>query len=191
MDILYQVFSLEVVRVVMVESLGEVLVYLNGVHHSSYPNNRMCVLWDLQALALESVAMWMKDDITIWQPIIFKNIPFTCFICKEYGHMAQECTIDLKRVGRTGNKEGIPDESNGGRVDQDLTTEASNPLEEMVTEVTVVCPRRENKYIPPDMTRNFDIGAQKDFKMAGPEDRKKLASGGLGIPVGRTELFNV
>lgn len=61
----YRVLSLEVVRVVMTEFLGEVLVYLNGDHHSSYPNDRMCVLWDLWAITLESVAMRLKDGITI------------------------------------------------------------------------------------------------------------------------------
>lgn len=29
----------------------------------------------------------------------FKNIPFTCFICKVFGHMAQECTFG-QEIGR-------------------------------------------------------------------------------------------
>lgn len=86
----------------MAESLGEVLVYLNGDRHSSYPNDRMCVLWDLRAITPESVAMKMKNRITIWQPLNFKNLPFTCFVCKKFNHMARECSCELNLSGRSG-----------------------------------------------------------------------------------------
>lgn len=50
----YRVLSLEVGKIYLAKLLCQVLVYLNGDMHSSYPNNWLCVLWNLHREVLES-----------------------------------------------------------------------------------------------------------------------------------------
>lgn len=72
-------------------SLGEVLLYLKGENHSSYPHDRACVLRDLGKAIPQSVKILLSNGVTIWQPVVFKNLPFTCFICHNHGHIASDC----------------------------------------------------------------------------------------------------
>lgn len=46
-EIPFRALSLEFDRIKLAELLGDVLVYLDGDRHSSYPNDRVCVMRDL------------------------------------------------------------------------------------------------------------------------------------------------
>lgn len=61
----YRIMSLEAGKILLAELLGKVLVYLNGDRHSSYPNDHLCVLWNLHKVTLESVALRYPSGITI------------------------------------------------------------------------------------------------------------------------------
>lgn len=78
-------------------------MYLNGDNHSSFPNNRVCVLWDMYQETLLSIALNYKG-IQIWQLIHFKNLPFTCYICKVFGYMARECTWKVGEPSKNGTE---------------------------------------------------------------------------------------
>lgn len=62
-EIPLRALSLEFDRIGLAESLGEVLVYLDGDRHSSYPNDRVCVLCDLHEVVPKSVGLRYKGVI--------------------------------------------------------------------------------------------------------------------------------
>lgn len=75
-DILFRVLVIKVVCLPIIASLGKVLLYLRGDHHSSYPHNRVCVLKDLSKVIPQSVKINLSNEVTIWKPLVFKNLPF-------------------------------------------------------------------------------------------------------------------
>lgn len=78
----YRVLSSKVGKILLAELLGRVLLYLNKDMHNSYPNDHLCVLWNMHKITLESVALRYPSGITIWQPVQFKSLPFTYFFSK-------------------------------------------------------------------------------------------------------------
>lgn len=82
---------LESARFKMAWCLGEILLYVRGNDHSSYPNDKACILWDLREPIPQSIQVKLSKRISIWQPVVLKNVPFTCYHCNEPGHLARDC----------------------------------------------------------------------------------------------------
>jgi hypothetical protein len=83
----------------LAKALGKVLLYLQGEEHSSFLHDRAWILWDLNKEVPHSIEVRF-NGISIWQPVIFKNLPFTCFRCNKSGHIARDCQdeLDLSKI---------------------------------------------------------------------------------------------
>lgn len=90
-EIPFHALLLEKCRMMIAESFGQVLFYIQGDDRSSYPHDRACILWDTTREVPCSVRVDIEDGITIWQPVLFKNIPYHCYKCNKKGHLALEC----------------------------------------------------------------------------------------------------
>jgi hypothetical protein len=84
---------LEKSMIQIAETLGEILYYIQGEELSLYPHDRVCILWDTTQEVPMSIRVGIKGykDLAIWQPVLFKNIPYHCFRCNGKGHLAREC----------------------------------------------------------------------------------------------------
>jgi hypothetical protein len=74
----------------LVEQLGPILHYTRADKWSTYPNDRVCVLWDLQQTVPEHIKI-VHSNLTLWQPIDFKTLPQMCFICRADNHLSHTC----------------------------------------------------------------------------------------------------
>jgi hypothetical protein len=75
-EIPYRSLILEPYRMQLAKALGPVLLYLQGEEHSIEVR---------------------FSGISIWQPVTFKNLPFTCFKCNATGHIARECPAVMEQ----------------------------------------------------------------------------------------------
>jgi hypothetical protein len=74
----------------LVEQLGPILHYTKGDEWSTYPHDRVCVMWDMRRVVPKYIKI-VHSSITLWQPIEFKTLPLTCFICRADSHLAHNC----------------------------------------------------------------------------------------------------
>jgi hypothetical protein len=95
-EIPYRSLILEPYRMQLAKALGPVLLYLQGEEHSTFPHDRACILWDLNKEVPHSIEVRFSG-ISIWQPVTFKNLPFTCFKCNATGHIARECPVLIEQ----------------------------------------------------------------------------------------------
>ncbi|CAM6125770.1 unnamed protein product [Calypogeia fissa] len=82
---------LEKCRKQVAGALGKVLYYVQGDELSSFPHDRACILWDTTRPVPKSVKIQLTDDLAIWQPVNFRNIPYHYFKCSRRGHIARDC----------------------------------------------------------------------------------------------------
>lgn len=134
-EIPFRALLLERCRMMIAESFGQVLFYIQGDECRSYPHDRACILWDTTREVPCSVRVDIEDGITIWQPVIFKNIPYHCYKCNKKGHLARDCkaleegapkdtsNLDASSGTETGNK--AADKTLGGGTRQPVFKEAS------------------------------------------------------------------
>jgi hypothetical protein len=73
-----------------VEQLGSILHYTKQDEWSTYPHDRVCVMWDLRRTVPERIKI-KQSNVTFWQPIDFKTLPQMCFICCADTHLAHTC----------------------------------------------------------------------------------------------------
>lgn len=85
--------ALEGAKYKLANSLGEVLLYVRGNKQSSYPNDKACILGDLREQIPMSIRVHLSKTILIWQPIIFKHVPFSCYHYNEPDHFARSCPL--------------------------------------------------------------------------------------------------
>ncbi|CAM6088051.1 unnamed protein product [Calypogeia fissa] len=90
-EITYRDLNLEPMRIQIAEALGTVLMYLQEDEHSIYPHDRVCVLWDMNRPIPYCVEVKIGEDFALYQPLVFKNMPFTCFKCNGHSHIAKDC----------------------------------------------------------------------------------------------------
>lgn len=88
-DFSYRLVFLESACFKLSHSLGEFLLFIRGNEHSIFPNDNACVLWDLTEPIPRSIKVRLSKSISIWQPAIFLNVPFSCYHCNELGHFAR------------------------------------------------------------------------------------------------------
>jgi hypothetical protein len=74
----------------LVEQLGPILNYTIGEEWSTYPHDRVCVMWDMRRVVPQHIKI-VQSSITFWQPIEFKTLPQMCFICRADNHLAHNC----------------------------------------------------------------------------------------------------
>lgn len=48
-----------------------------------------------------SIQVKLSKWISIWHPVSFKNLPFTCYHCNELGHISRECCGNSPCKGTT------------------------------------------------------------------------------------------
>lgn len=65
----------------MAHCLGEILLYVRGEERNSYPNDKAYIPWDFREAISHSIQVKLSKRILIWQPMVFKNVPFTCYHC--------------------------------------------------------------------------------------------------------------
>lgn len=65
-DIPYWVLIIKSKHLEIIELFREVLVYLNGDNHSSFLDDRVCVLWDMYQVTPLSIGLNYKGGIIIW-----------------------------------------------------------------------------------------------------------------------------
>jgi hypothetical protein len=89
----FRTLILEKIRQLIAESLGEILYYIQGDELSSYPHDRACILWDTTKELPMNIRVGIKGykDLAIWQPVLFRNIPYHCYRCNGKGHLARDC----------------------------------------------------------------------------------------------------
>ncbi|CAM6104281.1 unnamed protein product [Calypogeia fissa] len=92
-EITYRDLNLEPMRIKIAEALGTVLMYSQEDEHSSFPHDRVCVLWDMNRPIPYCVEVTIGSGIAFYQPLVFKNMPFTCFKCNGHGHIAKDCKL--------------------------------------------------------------------------------------------------
>ncbi|CAM6099036.1 unnamed protein product [Calypogeia fissa] len=76
--------------------LGKVLYYAQGDEVSSFPHHRACILWDTTRPVSKSVKIMLRDGMSIWQAITFRNIP-----CNKKGHLARACNSEKSDAPET------------------------------------------------------------------------------------------
>ncbi|CAM6105403.1 unnamed protein product [Calypogeia fissa] len=92
-EITYRDLNLEPMRMKIAEALGPVLLYLQEDDHSVFPHDRVCILWDMNRPIPYCVEILIGSGIALYQPLVFKNMPFTCFKCNRHGHIARDCKM--------------------------------------------------------------------------------------------------
>jgi hypothetical protein len=101
---------LEKSRQLIAESLGEILYYIQRNELSSYPHDQACILWDTTKEIPMSIRVGIKGykDLAIWQPVLFRNIPYHCYRCNGKGHLARDCQeFGVQNGPRTREEDGI------------------------------------------------------------------------------------
>ena len=64
--------------------------YTRGDDWSTYPHDRVCVMWNMRRVVPHHIKI-VHSSITLWQPIEFKTFPQSCFICRSDTHIAHQC----------------------------------------------------------------------------------------------------
>lgn len=92
-EIPYRSLILEGCKHRLVASLGQVLYFVKGNERSKYPHNRFCILWDTHKDIPHSIKVQVKqcmaEEISIWQPVIFKTSPLHCLRFPNMSHIHQ------------------------------------------------------------------------------------------------------
>lgn len=121
-EIPFRALLLEKCRMMIAESFGHVLFYIQGDALSAYPHDRVCILWDTTREVPHSVKVDLENGILIWQLVMFKNIPYHCYKCNKKGHLAREC------------KETEEETNNNPMINSNKTsTEASTKVKDSLT----------------------------------------------------------